>query len=326
MIILTFLLIAGMMNPVSIPGTEYGQDEDRMAPVIQKVQSSVVSIQTYGRDDRDSWCRVGTGFVFHPNGFIVTYASVVAGGDSISVKFTDGRRKMALIAGEDEQSKIVLLKLNSESLTPLSVPRAYSLKTGTSLFFIGNSVGVFPSVTLATLMRKDQDGLMRLKAMVPPGNCGGPVFTSLGRLAGMVIGRLSGKKSTVEEIDRQCIFLPIQTVERSGNMLISEYRRREGWLGITAVDVPVEDDGTAVKVIGLVPGGPAHQARIFQGDTIVGLGGQPVTDVSTLAEKIKEFRPDQTVEIRIKRGDSLISKPVQLGGIPFRKKSPAQDE
>jgi len=312
----------GMIMPGTIPGFEYGSDGGRLAHIIQKVKPSVVSIHTYGGDDLDQWCRVGTGFVFRQDGFIVTYHSVIAGGDSIYIKFTDGRRRIALIAGEDEQSSIVLLKLISEPLTSLSVARAYSLKAGTSLFFMGNSVGVFPSVTLATLLNEDRDGLMHLKAMVPPGNCGGPVFTYNGLLAGMIIGRLSEKESAFGENDRQGVFLPIKTVERSGNLLIREYRRRQGWLGITAVDIAVEKDSTAVKVIGLVPGGPAHMARICRGDTIVGLAGQPVMDVSKLADRIKDFRPDQTVEIQIKKGGTRISRPVHIGGIPVRKKRP----
>ena len=82
-----------------------------MANCFKKARTSVVSVQTFVNKPKQGYCRVGSGFIYDEDGFVITRGSVINGGDSIVVTLTDGRQGTAQVIYNDEVTEVALLRL-----------------------------------------------------------------------------------------------------------------------------------------------------------------------------------------------------------------------
>ena len=89
------------------------------AKQVKNVEPSVVSIRTYVSQSGQDYCRVGSGFIYNSDGYIVTRESVILGGDSIIVTLTDGRDSRAWVVHHDEVTEMALLKIAIDDLFPI---------------------------------------------------------------------------------------------------------------------------------------------------------------------------------------------------------------
>jgi len=297
-----------------------GQWRKKMAELVRRAENSIVSIHTFVLDGEEKQCMVGSGFVYNRDGFIVTWRNVVEGGDSIVVNFTNGRSSGGRIVGFDRTAKVVLLKINCNDLLPVQMRESGELGEKSFVVILGNSLGVFPSVTLGTYMGKEKNGFIKLNAVVPPGNSGGVVLDEEGNAVGIFGGYASsGDDISKSEISTVGIAFPIDYLKSDLDRIIDDYKKSSGWVGLSVLDLESDTETFGVRVVGVVPDGPADRASISLGDTIIGFEERAVRSADELATWVRSVVPDRVVELKIKRGEGYIVKSVRIGRRPILK-------
>ncbi len=283
-----------------------------MAISIKRAQESVVSVQAFsGTGDEVLW-KVGTGFIIDQDGFVATRNSIVQEGDSIVVTLANGRAFPAWMMDFDSTTEMVILKMPVTGLVPLTYGESSGIAENSQLAVLGNSLGVFPSITLGSYRGKGTDGFMLMNGLIPPGNCGSPVLDEAGRLVGVFVGRVDEENIKAAEKDMGAV-LPAELVKESLYRLLGRMRKELGWVGLTVVDLEGDWSGRGVIVMQLALGGPAQRAGLCQGDTVIGFEGRPVENARDLAEWVKSSMPEQKVSFTLKKGAREISMLVRVG-------------
>ncbi|MBN2202308.1 serine protease [bacterium] len=284
-----------------------------IASGVQKALPSVLSVETVSGGALDAWTRVGSGFLFGDR-YAVTRKSVIEGADSIVIALTDGRRAPARLVACDPATGTAVLEHGVTGIIPIPPQEFREPAEGDALAVLGNSIGVFPSVTLARFISRRPDGFMEIDGMIPPGNSGSPVLDETGRLTAVIIGRVqdgAGPQAVTG------LALPASDVLRFLSAL-REQREKAGWIGLSAVDLTGKDHRTGVKVVSLLPGGPADLAELSIGDTIVRFQNEPVRGASDLAERVRCTAPDTRITFTVRnRGMETVRK-VKVSAMPRR--------
>lgn len=263
---------------------------------------------------------LGSGFVLDQQGHILTCDHVVAGSDELTVEFADGARYSSPdveIVGRDPVTDLAVLKVRaSREFTALPLGDSDSLRVGQWVIAIGNPFGLENSACagivsglsrwgLAKSSGPDFQDFIQTDALVNPGNSGGPLVDTAGR----VVGVCSFVK-TAHHADFTGIGFatPINLALSVAGQLIRQGRVVRGYLGITTQ--PLTDrlrqalglerrDGVLVSTT--VPQGPADRAGLLPGDVIIALNGVPVTDVRGFQSDVAVLAPGSTVQLELVR-------------------------
>ena len=314
------IINGGLIISLSSSYSAVGNPQERdTARFIKKAQASVVSIRTFVPKSRKGLCRVGSGFIYHKDGFIVTRQSVVDGEDSVVVTLTDGRQETAWVVYRDKATEMALLKLPYDNLRPIPLGKTSRLNSESQIAVMGNSLGIFPSVTLGTFVGMRGDGLLDLSVMVPAGNSGSPVLDENGQLIGILAGRIL-EFDNQQGMGKMGIALPVERIREIVNPALESLSRKKGWVGITVVDLEGRHSGKGVRVVDLVSGGPADRAGICLGDTIVGFEEESVRYAHEIAEWVQQSPPDSEIQFTISTGRKEIEKLVRVSPKPWVRK------
>jgi serine protease DegQ len=302
---------------VLFAGSALSQDASdsgkEIADGVRKALPSVVSVETVSGDLQGAWTRVGSGFLFGDR-YAVTRKSVIDGADSIVIALTDGRRAPARLVACDPATETAVLEHGISGVTPIQAQEAPEPREGAALAVLGNSLGVFPSVTLARFIGRRPDGLMKIDGMIPPGNSGSPVLDESGRLTAMIVGRI---QSGVTPPTVTGLALPASKVLRFLYSM-AERRERSGWIGLSVVDLSGKHRGTGVKVVSLLAGGPADLAQLSVGDTIVRFQNVPVREAAELADQVRCIPPDSKIAFTVRNGKKESVRKVKVSAMPRR--------
>ena len=237
----------------------------------------------------------GSGVVLTADGFMLTSAHVVAGRQrSGRAQFTDGREPGFDIVGSDPLSDLALLRANDSDLQPAELGEADELRVGQLVVAIGNPHGFAGSVTAGVVSalgrslpaRSGQavrviDSLIQTDASLNPGNSGGALVDSLGRVVGIntaVAGVGLGLAVPINAATRRIVA-----------SLMSEGRVRRAYLGLAGGVRPLPPQaraewgaGTCVEVVEVVDDAPAARAGLRPEDLVVEVAGERVSDIGDL--------------------------------------------
>ena len=244
---------------------------------------------------------LGSGFIIHEDGFIITNAHAVQGTSRIKTVFSDGREYAARIVSTDASRDIAVLHIDAqEKLPAVLLGRSDNLLIGETVIAIGNPYGYANTVTTGVVSAEGRDiqvgedfwlrGLIQTDAPINPGNSGGPLFNINGELIGI---------NTVIKADAQNIgfAIPVDSlINNLSHMLMPEKLRRVR-LGLTMGRMRAIGQFTGLMVDAVSRSSPAAQENLHAGDLILRLDKQAVTCVVDFYVKMMDKDVGEPIDI-----------------------------
>ncbi len=237
---------------------------------------------------------LGSGSVLSPDGLVVTNSHVVQGERIVTLTLADGRQIEAQRLGDDPQTDIALLRATESALPFAEFGDSKTLRIGQIAIAIGNPLGFESTVTagivsaLGRSIRSQTghliDDVIQTDAALNPGNSGGPLVDSSGRIIGVNTAVIMGAQNI-------CFAVASNTAKFVITEIIRHGRVRRAFIGISAQTVPVPKRWAhqagirqthAVMIASVASGSPADKGGLRQGDVLISVDGQPVSGVDDL--------------------------------------------
>ncbi len=280
-----------------------------VSQVAARVSPAVVKIEARKGSRGGS----GSGFVFTANGYILTNSHVVHGASALDVVLHDGRRFSAEVVGDDPATDLAVVRVRADGLPVLELGESKSLRPGQVAIAIGNPYGFSYSVTagvvsaLGRSLRSESgrlmDDIIQTDAALNPGNSGGPLVDSNGRVIGV-------NSAVILPAQGLCFAIPIDTAKHVAGRLIEHGRIRRGFLGLGGQNVAVPrglarrlgvEAESGVLVIAVEPDGPAAEGGVEEGDLVIAYEGKPVTSVDDLHRALTEDKIGRSARLTVVR-------------------------
>ena len=236
----------------------------------------------------------GSGFVFTPDGFLLTNSHVVAGATRIRATFPDGSAHDAHLVGSDPDTDLAVLRVHGTFIAPAELGDSSRLRPGQIVIAIGNPLGFASTVTsgivsaLGRTMRAQTgrliDAVIQTDAALNPGSSGGPLVDSHGRVVGINTAVIAGAQAI-------CFAVPVSAAHIVIPQLLADGRVRRGWIGVAGQTIPLSrrrvqvshlTAASAVLVTDVIAGGPAQRAGIRVRDIILSVGDVVLTSVDDM--------------------------------------------
>jgi S1-C subfamily serine protease len=266
----------------------------------------------------------GSGFAFTHDGFFLTNSHVVHGAGEIRAAFADGAEHRARLVGEDPDTDVAVLRLEDGSPYGMTLGDSRAVEQGQIAIAVGSPLGFEFTVTagivsaigrsLRSFSGQMIDDVIQTDAALNPGNSGGPLLDSAGRVIGM-------NTAAIPSAQGLAFAVAINTVEWVASEIMRHGRVRRGRLGIAAGTLPlprrwVRENGwpaaTAVQIKEVVQGGAAALAGLRSGDWIIGLEGETVSDLSDVMKLLAGDGANRTMAAKILRSHGGVLKPLHV--------------
>jgi S1-C subfamily serine protease len=284
--------------------------------VAEKVGPAVVAIEVEpsprsGRQGRGG----GSGFLFTPDGFILTNSHVVHDAADIEVTLTGGRRYQGALIGDDPQSDLAVVRILAPDLSAAKLGDSTRLRAGQMVVAIGNPYGFQWTVTagvvsaLGRSLRSQSgrliDNIIQTDAALNPGNSGGPLVNSRGEVIGV-------NTAVILPAQGICFAIPSATAQFVAQRLIRDGVLRRGVIGVGGQNVTLHrrllvrqnlSGEGAVLVLSVEPDSAAARAGLRDGDVIIQFGAQRVNGVDDLHRLLTEDSVGTAATLTILRRD-----------------------
>lgn len=256
----------------------------------------------------------GSGFIFTPDGLILSNSHVVHDAIKISVSLPDGRRFPAQLIGDDPATDLAVVRIDAPNLTAVPLGDSQRLRVGQLAIAIGNPYGFQYTVTAGVVSALGRslrsysgrliEDVIQTDASLNPGNSGGPLVSSDGQVIGVNTATIMGAQGL-------CFAIGINTAKFVASRLLTQGRIRRAYIGVEAQTVPVHrrivrfydlPKETGVMVVGVENGSPAKKVGLREGDVIVSFGDQATAGVDDLHRLLTDAHVESTVLLTVIRG------------------------
>jgi serine protease Do len=278
----------------------------------------------------------GSGFVISEDGYVVTNNHVIDNAAKITVSFDEHNKYEARLIGTDSRSDVAVLKINADRKFPFVKFSDKPTRVGDWVIAVGNPFGLGGTVTagiVSALARGNiGDGpydYMQIDAAVNRGNSGGPTFNLDGEVVGVNTAIFSPSGGNVGI----AFAIPAATATKVVAQLRKSGTVTRGWLGVQIQNI---DEDTAASlglaaakgalVKEVVPNGPGAAAGLKSQDAVLAVNNVAINDSRELAQKIGDYAPNTTVDVKVWRGNKEEIVKVKLGTFPTSREEIAKLE
>ena len=341
---LCFLLVMAAAQPRPVTAEASLPAPPTLAPMVERVLPSVVSIAVIGTSQSDStplladpffrrffedfgplpqsqmpFQAAGSGVIVDADeGLLLTNAHVVANAEHITVRLMNGTETEAEVVGVDPETDIAALRIASTGLAEIPIGKASALRVGDFVVAIGNPFGLEQTVTLGIVSALGRRGLgiegyenfIQTDASINPGNSGGALVNLAGELVGINTAIVTPSQGSAGI----GFAIPVDMAMTIADQLVRDGQVQRGQLGIIIQDVTPDiaraldlDAPGGALITQVMPGGPAEAAGLQPRDVIVALDGLEVPDAAALRFQIGLRAPDRTVALDILRAGERMS-------------------
>jgi S1-C subfamily serine protease len=264
----------------------------------------------------------GSGFLFTPDGFLLTNHHVVQGHDRVRVRLGGGGELTGRVVGADPWTDLAIVQAEASGLSFARLGDSSKLRVGQLVVAIGSPLGFESTVTAGVISALSRtlrsitghlvDNVIQTDAALNPGNSGGPLVDSRGLVIGI-------NTAIIRPAQGICFAIPINMARDILPQLMKHGRVVRGYLGLHVRNVPLppaavrrfglEQTG-GVEVLSIEPDSPADQAGILEEDVIVSLAEHPTTTVDDLHRLLTQLPVDVPAAITLLRGDRKLERMV----------------
>lgn len=285
--------------------------------VVERIGPAVVGVATWGRDGRALGS--GSGFVLTPDGYVLTNDHVIRADSKVVVALADGREIAAQVVGADPATDLALLRAEADGLAYAELAQRGRPKAGQLVVAIGNPLGYQSTVSAGVVSAIDRalrsrtgrliEGVIQHTAALNPGNSGGPLLNSAGRVIGINTAIIGGAQALGFAVGAGTATWVVPKLLQHG-------RVRRATLGLAA-RVRVLDrrlarhtaveTATVVEAVRAEPGGPADRAGLRSGDLLLALDERAIANVDDLHRLLADWTEGQRVTVAVLRGTKRLS-------------------
>lgn len=316
-------------------GTGFAYDgQYTRAQVVELCAPSVVGIDAVFETTVSYWGRLqtveqsgsGSGVILTEDGYIATCAHVVDGAKSITVTLNDDVSYPAEIVGTDARSDVAIIHIDATGLTPATLGDSDMLTVGEDVIAIGNPLGelrgtatsgIVSAVKRSVVVEGSAMELVQTDAAISPGNSGGGLFNSSGKLIGIVNAKVSD--SSAEGLG---FAIPVNSVVNEINDLLHYgYVTGRAYLGVYTQNVTLSNGygyyaygGTrCVEITDVAEGSAAEAAGLRAGDLILSVDERTISSNDDLSDAIAAYNAGETAVLTIRRDGNRMEISVTFG-------------
>jgi S1-C subfamily serine protease len=282
----------------------------------ERVSPSIVKIEV--QHDRRGGGGAGSGFVFTPDGFILTNSHVIHEARVIKVTLPGGTECQADVVGDDPDTELAVVRITSPNLVPVAFGDSQTIRVGQVVIAIGNPYGFQATVTagvvsaLGRSLRAQSgrliDNVIQTDAALNPGNSGGPLVNSSGEVIGV-------NTAIILPAQGICFATAINTAKFVAGRLIKDGRIHRGYIGVAGQNAPIHRaivwshrlaNASGIFVVSVEEKSPAQRAGVRDGDILVALQDQPTPDIDALHRLLADYRKGERIGLTLVRGTEKV--------------------
>lgn len=284
---------------------------EKVSPSVAKIE--VTQAARAGNGESRERRGGGSGFVFTPDGLVLTNSHVVHDASRIEVSLPDGRHFPAHLIGDDPATDLAVIRVDAPNLTAVPLGDSQKLRVGQLAIAIGNPYGFQYTVTAGVVSALGRslrsyagrliEDVIQTDASLNPGNSGGPLVSSDGHVIGVNTATIMGAQGL-------CFAIGINTAKFVASRLLTQGRIRRAYIGVEAQTAPLHrrivrfydlPKETGVVVTGVEAASPAQRAGLREGDVIIAFNAQPTSGVDDLHRLLTDTQVNAAASVTIIR-------------------------
>lgn len=270
----------------------------------------------------------GSGVLFTPDGFLLTNHHVAEGAGRLRIRLGDGQDVSGKVIGTDPWTDLAVVQAAAESLPYAGLGDSAKLRVGQLVVAIGSPFGFESTVTagvvsaLSRTLRSASghlmDNIIQTDAALNPGNSGGPLVDSRGRVIGI-------NTAIIHSAQGICFAVPINTAKLILPQLLRHGRVVRGYLGLQVRNVAVPlavmhrigvEGTTAAQIVAIEPAGPADRGGLLEEDIIAAIGDQTTANVNDLHRILTQAPIGTPLSVVVLRRNERLERTVVPGEYP----------
>jgi S1-C subfamily serine protease len=300
---------------------------EEVSPSVLRIEAELARPEKRrrGGPDESPGRGTGSGFVFTPDGYILTNSHVVSGARRLEVTLHDGRRHPAILVGDDPHTDLAVIRVAADELIPARLGDSNRLRVGQLVVAIGNPYGFDCTVTagvvsaLGRSLRSHSgrliDDVIQTDAALNPGNSGGPLVNTAGEVIGV-------NTAMIRPAQGICFAVAMRTASFVVSRLIRDGRIRRSYVGVGGQDIPLLRRvvrffdlpiESGVMLISVEPDSPGAIAGLREGDIVVRFGDSWIRGIDELHRLLTEETVGAPIEITVLRGRERLSLTLRPG-------------